>query len=162
MIFSQALGDAQAGGNPIRIRDIDQPRNAAQERVFLRIEHAVGIGHFPQHLDQSDALLRIHALDRKAGEGIELVRAFACFNRLAQQFARLFRRKLEFLGQQAFDDAAFGVFETIIHAGGFDEQHRDRNLQSVPVRRRRWLCEEFDDGVEHDAMGTREPVARRH
>src|SRR5216684_7254916 len=77
---STVLDDAQALQHPpprgaaLRIGNIDEPADLAQHGVLERIEHAVSIGDFPQHLDQLDPPLRRHALVDGAGEAEELRR----------------------------------------------------------------------------------------
>ncbi len=40
------------------IGDVDQSRDPADQQILFRVQHAIGIGHFPQHLDQMHALVR--------------------------------------------------------------------------------------------------------
>ena len=98
--------------------------------------------------------LWLHALDREPGERMQLMRAFGRLFGERHQFLRFVVRELELLLEQVLDGAAFVRVERIVHARGFDQQHRDRDLQIVAacgcrLGRREQLADAADNRSDH-------------
>lgn len=151
-IWEPAIAAAIAVCGALLIRHVDEAGDAAEQRVLVRVEHAVGVGDLPHHLQDVGAVLVADALDDLAGEGKELGRlAHRSLGRFHQRM-ELLRREVEALGQQVLDGGALGRVELVVHARRLDQQGGNGELQLVRLigqGRRLPAGEEVEHAVDH-------------
>jgi hypothetical protein len=105
------------------IRHIDQASNSADKRILITGQKTIGVGHFPQHLDDADTLFLAEFPDDNLGKVMEIGRLDRAFFCRLNQLRYLARRQAEAPGQEPLDYALFASLNSVVAAGNFDKQH---------------------------------------
>ncbi len=127
----QPLENALPRHAAFAIGHINQPADAAQQTVLILIEHTVGVGDFPQHLDQFDPLRKRQPLVDDSGEMEELGRAAGLTLAGDEQGPCILARQFEAPFEQPRDHGAFPFVEMVVAVRHLDEQCSESQLQLV-------------------------------
>jgi len=120
---SRRLSDPPLRFATLPIRHIDQAGNSADEGILIAGENTIGIGHFPQHLDDADAFFLAELPDDGLGKVMEIDRLDRTFFCRLHQARYLAAVQAEAPGQDPLDYALFANLDSVVATGNFDKQH---------------------------------------
>jgi hypothetical protein len=131
--FVKALHDPPPRFCPVPIRDIDQAGDPPDQSVFIAGQHAVGIGYFPQHLDDANTFFFGEILDHDPGEMIEISSLDRTLFRRFDESDYLARFQAKASGQGTLDDALLAILDPIVATRYFDEQDGESESGIIPL-----------------------------
>ena len=127
-----ALHDPPPCLSALPIRHINQACNPADQGVLIAGQHAIGIGHLPQHLDDANTFFGAEILDHNLGEMKQVCRLDCTLFRCLDEAGYLAPLQAEAQCQRALDDALFTILDPVVATRNFDEQHGKSKSGIVP------------------------------